>query len=51
MRASISSVRFCWPFSMRLIALWLVFSSRGELGLGQAAVLARVADEGADPGR
>ncbi len=26
MRASISSERFCWPFSMRLIALWLVLS-------------------------
>ena len=24
MRASISRVRFCWPFSIRLTALWLV---------------------------
>ena len=27
MRASISSERFWWPFSIRLIALWLVLSS------------------------
>ena len=27
MRASMSRVKFCWPFSMRLTALWLVLSS------------------------
>ena len=30
MRASISRVRFCWPCSMRLTALWLVLSSEAS---------------------
>ena len=48
MRASISSVRFWWPFSMRLIADWLVLSWSAELLLGEPAVLACVTDQVAD---
>ena len=49
MRASISRLRFWWPRSMRLTALWLVPSASASCGLGPAAVLAGVADEVADP--
>ena len=48
MRASISRERFWWPFSIRLMALWLVAQQLGELVLGEPAVLAGVADEVAD---
>ena len=47
-RASISRERFWWPFSIRLTALWLVPSTSASCVLGQAAVLAGVADEVAD---
>ena len=48
MRASISRVRFWWPFSMRLTALWLVLSSSASWCWVQPAVLAGVADQVAD---
>ena len=48
-RLTISRLRFWLPASIRCTALWLVPSTLGELGLGEAAVLARVADQAADP--
>ena len=48
MRASISRERFWWPFSIRLIALWLVDSRSASCCWVMPAMLARVADEVAD---
>ena len=49
MRAIISRERFWWPRSMRLTALWLVPSRSASWFWVQPAVLARVADQVADP--
>ena len=48
-RLTISRLRFWLPASIRCTALWLVPSTLGELGLGETTVLARVADQAADP--